>query len=39
MTTLIITVENDEQAEQILELLQDAEEECVLDFSFNVEKK
>ena len=36
---LIITVETDEQADQINQLIQDAETDGDLDFAFNVERK
>jgi len=38
MVQMIITVENEDQYQAILDVLQDSEEEAVIDFPFNVEK-
>lgn len=37
MFEIKITVETEQQKFKIMEVLEDAEEECLLDFSFNVE--
>lgn len=37
MKQIIITVESDDEVNTILDLLTEAEEECVIDFCFNTE--
>ena len=36
---LIITIENDEQADKVLKVLNEAEENGELDFAFNTERQ
>ena len=36
---LIITIENDEQADKVLAVLNEAEAEMQLDFAFDVERR
>ena len=39
LVKLMITIENDEQADKVLEVLKEAEEQGELDFPFDVERQ